>query len=250
MNEKEMLKSRRRRGSASIPQPATRLITLRVSTEGSKGAEIGENHSTTQSKQGGSGSLATNLLEVASAEQGISEGQNPLRQLAEKIRTGRKRRGLTQQQLADALGMHISFIAHLETLKDNGALPGYQRTSALERELEFERHELWELVEKARILMEWRRTRLVEALKKTELQRYGIDVPSAEKDHKVELSKEVSPEQLIEMFDNMIKVANDPVRRERMISSLREQAAEIESQAATYAGDRMSKGKVDDQTKA
>jgi transcriptional regulator with XRE-family HTH domain len=167
----------------------------------------------------------------------LSDEQNPLKQLAERVRTSRKALGWTQQRLADSIGAHISFIGHLETLKDNDALPGYTRTALIERVLRLEQGELWKLVERAHTLLDWKRGQAVQHLRSIELSEQGIHLKTDALGLIVVISLSNEEENCrgnneknriaVEMLADMAMVIGDTAQREAIRPILRQHADQV-----------------------
>ena len=104
----------------------------------------------------------------------LPDAQNPLLKVSNLIKSSRKKQKLTQQQLADAVGVHISFIAHLETLREKDALPSYGRTTAIERTLGLKERELWNLTEAVRAFKGSKRAQAIKRFHDIELEVQGI----------------------------------------------------------------------------
>lgn len=217
------------KSSGKASPRSTRRVTLKIEDLQAKVTPSPQSRHTAAPQDGAIVRLFDGLssLNTPLANQNIPDDQNPIKRLATAIKDARMERRITQKELAHAVGVDTSFIAHLETLKENGALPSYARSQALERTLGFNQNELWTMVENARALMVWKRMKVQEELRLFELAEQGLVVPTetqATVDFSHVLSEEVSAQDFIETLSDLLKIINDPSKREHMRAFLRTHA--------------------------
>ena len=226
-------------GSKATSHTARR-VTLKIEDGQVEKLSSPQATSTAPSQASATMKLFENLsnLNTPLANQDIPDDQDPIKKLARAIREARAESRMTQKELARVVGVDTSFIAHLETLKESGALPSYSRSQALERALGFQNQEIWVMVENARALMAWKRMRVQEELRVFELAEQGITVPTATQeaaDFTYVLSEEVSAQDLIETLSDLLKIINDPSKRDDVRALLRAHADHDDSPEAQKA---------------
>ena len=220
------------KSSASAKRPAAPNLTISTRLSGSahSSPNLGsKSHSAKTEERLGAETIDKMMEALTSSDTslaafGLPEEQNPVRLLAERVRQARNEKGLTQQQLATLIGVHISSIAHLETLKDDGALPGHSRSIALERTLGLKDGEIWALVEQARAVMRWRRSVYQQQFQNLEMLRQGVSPQKAEQNFSIQLplpsdSAEADAEigQALEIVQSVLKLMQNSEQRARLL---------------------------------
>lgn len=104
-----------------------------------------------------------------------NDSQNAITSLATAIAQARTDAGLSQSTLAARVECHPSFLARLERLESDGALPSPETTARIEKELGLSSGTLWLKVEAARKQMKHHRAILREEAAKIELERNNLN---------------------------------------------------------------------------